>query len=164
MFRLFFWIPSLAPNEPLPRASFDGICDVLSTSSTLQKRAVFFCLRAGGRRHMAHAMRFNARDQMPCASPDSICPAPDAWQADPDPMHRSCGCNRTCDCTHIKKCFPLQKFFTSFFVHHPSRIKNPRNQKHPQFHPVINEHGNKRLRRPILFHFRVRVHEVEPIE
>ena len=72
------------------------------------------------------------------------------------------GC--TCACTHIKNCFPLQKFFTSFFVHHPSRIKNPRNQKHPQFHLVINGHGNKRLRHPILFPFRARVHKVEPIE
>ena len=80
-------------------------------------------------------------------------------------MHRSKWCNRkrfygsrppwwkgtnvigcTCDCTHIKNCCPLQKFFTSFFVHHPSRIKDPKNQKHPQFHPVINGHGNKRLR------------------
>ena len=39
-----FWVPPLAPNELLPRAIFDGICDVLCTSSSLQKRAVF-CLR-----------------------------------------------------------------------------------------------------------------------
>ena len=64
-----FWVPPLAPNELLPRAIFDGICDVLCTSSTLQKRAVF-CLPGAGRRHMApppiakakatpHAMRSN---------------------------------------------------------------------------------------------------------
>ena len=49
--RLAFWGP-LAPHGPFPRAIFDGICDVLCTSSTLQKRAVFFCLRGavGGRR------------------------------------------------------------------------------------------------------------------
>ena len=64
------------------------------------------------------------------------------------PMHRSTWCNPW---QSLVCCFPLQKFFTSFFVHHPSRIKNPRNQKHPQFHPVI--HGNTRLRHPILFLF-----------
>ena len=74
-------------------------------------------------------------------------------------MHRSTWCNPW---QSLACCFPLQKFFTSFFVHHPSRIKNPRNQKHPQFHPVI--HGNTRLRHPILFPFRPRTHEVEPIE
>ena len=65
----FLLLPRLAPNKPLPRAIFDGICDVLCTSSTLQKRAVFWPLGAG-RRHMApppiakakatpHAMRSN---------------------------------------------------------------------------------------------------------
>ena len=65
----FFGLPALAPNRPLPRAIFDGICDVLCTSSTLQKRAAFLP-RGGGRRHMArpliakakatpHAMRSN---------------------------------------------------------------------------------------------------------
>ena len=34
-----FGLPPLAPNRPLPRAIFDGICDVLCTSSTPQKRA-----------------------------------------------------------------------------------------------------------------------------
>ena len=64
-----FWVPPLAPNKFLPRAIFDGICDVLCTSSTLQKRAVFLPPGAG-RRHMApppvakakatpHAMRSN---------------------------------------------------------------------------------------------------------
>ena len=42
----FFGPPPLAPNRPLPRAIFDGICDVLCTSSTPQKRAVF-CLGGG---------------------------------------------------------------------------------------------------------------------
>ena len=37
----FLGLPPLAPNRPLPRAIFDSICDVLCTSSTLQKRAVF---------------------------------------------------------------------------------------------------------------------------
>ena len=65
----FFGLPPLAPNRPLPSAIFDGICDVLCTSSTPQKRAVFVP-RGGGRRHMARppiakakatprAMRFN---------------------------------------------------------------------------------------------------------
>ena len=73
------------------------------------------------------------------------------------PMHRSTWCNPW---QSLVCCFPLQKFFTFFFVHHPSRIKNPRNRKHPQFHPVI--HGNTRLRHPILFPFRPRTHEVDP--
>ena len=57
----FFGIPPLTPNRPLPRAIFDGICDVLCTSNTLQKRAVV--LPRGP--HIAkakarpHAMRFN---------------------------------------------------------------------------------------------------------
>ena len=85
-------------------------------------------------------------------APVSRRPGPHASQQVVYPQ-KICGCNRTCDCTCIKNCFPLQKFFTSFFVHHPSRKKNPRNQKHPQFHPVINEHGNKRLRHPILLPF-----------
>ena len=65
----FFGLPPLAPNRPLPRAIFDGICDVLCTSSTPQKRAVFLPPGAG-RRHTApppiakakatpHAMRSN---------------------------------------------------------------------------------------------------------
>ena len=65
----FFGRPPLAPNRPFPRAIFDGICDVLYTSSSLQKRAVFLP-RGGGRRQGArppiakakatpHAMRFN---------------------------------------------------------------------------------------------------------
>ena len=36
-----FGLPPLAPNRPLPRPIFDGICDVLCTSSTPQKRAGF---------------------------------------------------------------------------------------------------------------------------
>ena len=43
----FFGLPPLAPNRPLPRAIFDCICDVLCTSSTLQKRAAFLP-RGGG--------------------------------------------------------------------------------------------------------------------
>ena len=42
-----FGLPPLAPNRPLPRAIFDGICDVLCTSSTPQKRAGFLP-RGGG--------------------------------------------------------------------------------------------------------------------
>ena len=68
----FLGLPPLAPNGSFPRASFDGICDVLCTSSTLhtlQKRAVFLP-PGGGRRRFArpliakakatpHAMRSN---------------------------------------------------------------------------------------------------------
>ena len=43
-----FGLPPLAPNRPLPRAIFDGICDVLCTSSTPQKRAGFLPRGAGG--------------------------------------------------------------------------------------------------------------------
>ena len=64
-----FGLPPLAPNRPLPRAIFDGICDVLCTSSTPQKRAGFLP-RGGGSAAAArlpiakakatpHAMRSN---------------------------------------------------------------------------------------------------------
>ena len=53
----FFGLPPLAPNGPFPRAIFDGICDVLCTSSTRSA--------ADARPHIAkakatpHAMRSN---------------------------------------------------------------------------------------------------------
>ena len=64
-----FGLPPLAPNRPLPRAIFDGICDVLCTSRAPQKRAGFLP-RGGGSAAAArppiakakatpHAMRSN---------------------------------------------------------------------------------------------------------
>ena len=62
-----FGLPPLAPNRPLPRAIFDGICDVLCTSSTPQKRAGFFASGGGSApparlpiaKATPHAMRSN---------------------------------------------------------------------------------------------------------
>ena len=76
----FFGLPPLAPNRPLPRAIFDGICVVFCTSSTLQKRAAFLTRGGSAARGMSpcsksqgnpacHAAQY-ARRQMPCASPD----------------------------------------------------------------------------------------------
>ena len=65
----FFGLPPLAPNRPLPRAIFDGICDVLCASSTPQKRAAFLPRGGGSAAHdtppiakakaTPHAMRSN---------------------------------------------------------------------------------------------------------
>ena len=98
----FFGLPPLAPNRPLPRAIFDSICDVLCTSSALQKRAVF--LPRGGRRHFArpliakakatpHAMRSN----MPgirCLVHRRILTGYRLSAADPETMLHSKRCNR----------------------------------------------------------------------
>ena len=62
-------------RQTIPRAIFDGICDVLCTSSTLQKRAVFVPPGAG-RGHMAPPPIAKAK-AMPQGC-GSICPASDA--------------------------------------------------------------------------------------
>ena len=94
---------------------------------------------------------------MPCASPDFNRLAPVSRRPGPL-MHRSTWCNPW---QSLVCCFQLQ-IFHIFFVHHPSRIKNPRNQKHHS--STLLSMASQGLRHPILFPFRPRTHEVEPIE
>ena len=158
-----FGFRPLPQTSSCPRAIFDGICDVLCTSSTLQKWAVFLPPGAG-RRHLApppiakakatpHAMRFN----MPGIRRLVQSPSEQASACQP-PTRPPCiaarGVTRGRAWYAVSHCKSFSHFFLFTILPH-KEPKKPETSTVPPCYPC-----NTRLRHPILFPFRPRTHEV----